>query len=116
LLAVAFGDLPLSSKMGAYFVFPEGPYLHRPGEILVVPLHQDREIGGFLFGLRGQFVFLNLFPGHAPPPIGAWIREFLPATLNAAALVYRPSSISVQVGDGTLDTIQIQWPPRHLVS
>ena len=110
LLAVAFGDLSLSAKMGAYFVFPRGSYVHRVGEIVVVPVHQSGAIGGFLFALRGQFVFLNLFPGHAPPPIDKWFPEFLPETSSAAALVYRPNAISVQVGGGAHNTIQLQWP------
>ncbi len=110
LLAVAFGDLSLSEKMGAYFVFPKGSYMHRVGEIAVVPVHKNGAIGGFLFALRGQFVFLNLFPGYAPPCIDKWFPALLPETSSAATLVYRPNEISVQVGCGSHNTFQIQWP------
>lgn len=109
LLAVAFGDLLFSAKMGIYFLIPRSSYVHRAGEILVVPLHRDGAIGGFLFGLRGQFVFLNLYPGHAPSTIGTLAPGLLPPPLDGAELVYRPNLLSLRIGDGDLRHIGIQW-------
>jgi hypothetical protein len=110
LLAVAYGDLPFSAKMGMYFLIPCGSYAHRDGEIVVVPIHRDGEIGGFLFGLRGQFVFLSLFPGHVPPNLGTLVPELFPAPLNVAEMIYRPRSISIQIECGIGYEIGIDWP------
>ncbi|TRO37533.1 hypothetical protein EQ831_16005 [Pseudomonas sp. ALS1279] len=110
LLAVAFGDEVLSEKMGAYFLFPNTQYAHRANEILISPISRDGYIGGYLFGLRGQFIFLNLYPGHAPPPIHEIAPNFLPEEIGTASLVYRPTSLKVNIKGCAEGTIQIQWP------
>lgn len=109
LIAVAFGNETLCAKMGAYFLFPVDKYLYRAGEIFVTPIQRDMEIGGFLFGLRGQFVFLNLFPGHAPPPIATLAPGIVPDQIGAAPLYYRPASFDILNAGGTMERIQLQW-------
>jgi hypothetical protein len=110
LLAVAFGDEILCAKMGVYFLFPTASYLHRANEIFVVPIHRDELIGGFVFGLRGQFIFLSLYPGHTPPPIHILAPGLLPEPICTALLIYRPSTISVQIESNVKNDIHIQWP------
>jgi len=109
LLAVAFGDAVLSAHMGAYFLFPTTQYLHRAGEILIVPIHRDGYIGGFVFGLRGQFIFLSLYPGHVPPPVYTLVPGLLPKPIGTAPLYYRPTSCNIHIAGGTEGQIQIQW-------
>ena len=109
LLAVAFGDEVLTAGMGAYFLFPEATYAHRANEILVVPMHRDGFIGGFVFGLRGQFVFLSLYPGHTPPSVHTLAPGLLPESIANAELHYRPTSFSVKVESGPPSTIHMQW-------
>lgn len=109
LLAVAFGDEMLCAKMGAYFLFPATQYEHRAKEILVVPVHRDGQIGGFVFGLRGQFIFLSLYPGHRPPSINTLVPGLLPESIGNASLQYRPASFRIRVADGTTGNIQLQW-------
>lgn len=87
LLAVAFGDEMLCAKMGAYFLFPANQYEHRAKEILVAPIHRDGKIGGFVFGLRGQFIFLNLYQGHRPPSMNALVPGLLPDSIGNASPV-----------------------------
>ncbi|MEL7941686.1 hypothetical protein [Pseudomonas delhiensis] len=110
LLAVAFGDEILSAKMGAYFLCPVTRYEHRVGEILVVPIHRAGQIGGFVFGLRGQYIFLSLFPGHIPPSVGVLAPGLLPEAVGAAPLHYRPESLRIQTACGAEGSIQLQWP------
>lgn len=110
LLAVAFGDEVLCAKMGAYFLFPVVPCVHRAGEILLVPVQKEGFIGGFIFGLRGQFVFLNLFPGHAPPQIHKLVPGLLPESIAMAPLCYRPTVFTVQSQDSNKREVHISWP------
>lgn len=110
LLAVAFGDEVLCAKMGANFLFPETQYKHRSSEILVVPIYRDGQIGGFVFGLRGQFIFLSLYPGHQPPSVDTLSPGLLPPPIGAATLHYRPASYRIQVAGGSEGLIQLQWP------
>lgn len=110
LLAVAFGNEVLSAKMGAYFLVPDRQYVYRANEILVSPISRDGCIGGFLFGLKGQFIFLNLYPGHAPPSIHAIAPKLLPEEIGTAQLVYRPESLKVHIEGCAEGEIQIQWP------
>lgn len=112
LLAVAFGDEVLCAKMGAYFLFPETQYVHRAGEILIVPISRDEFIGGYLFGLRGFFIFLSLYPGHTPPPIHTLAPGLLPEPIGSAPLYYRPTSLKVKIAGSNEGLIQIQWPHK----
>ncbi|WP_139826101.1 hypothetical protein [Derxia lacustris] len=109
LLAVAFGDEILCAKMGAYFLFPEKPYIYRAAEIFVVPLYRDGRIGGFVFGLRGQFILLSLYPGHIPPSIEALVPGLLPESIARAPLYYRPDSFGVCIENGVRGEIKMQW-------
>ena len=68
-------------------------------------------IGGFLFGLRGQFVFLSLNPGHAPPSMYSLMRDVLPMSISTASLCYRPASLSVEIEGGAKSDIHFAWPP-----
>ena len=112
LLAVAFGDLLFSACMGAYFLLPQQPYSHRAGEFLVTPIYRDGAIGGFVFGLRGQFVFLSLYPGHVPPAIGLLAPSLLPEPLGTATLVYRPHSLLLQIGSSAPINVQLEWATK----
>lgn len=109
LQAVAFGEQPFLASMGAYFLVPREPYAHRVGEILLVPIHRGGAIGGFLFGLRGQFVFLSLLPGDAPPSIGELVSGVLAPQLAAAPLLYRPRGVQVQTPGREAGEIDIRW-------
>lgn len=109
LLAVAFGELPLAHKMGAYFLFPNGPYAHRQEEISLIPLQQGNSIGGFLFGLRGQYVFLNLYAGHAPINLNEISENTLPKHIACASLIYRPRNIKVSMGEDPTRCIKMKW-------
>lgn len=109
LLAVAFGDAVLTAQMGAYFLFPVTQYLHHAGEILIVPIHRDGCIGGFVFGLRGQFIFLSLYPGHAPPPVHTLAPGLLPEPIGTAPLYYRPTTFNIHIAGGTEGQIHMQW-------
>ncbi len=109
LLAAAFGELSLSHKMGAYFLFPNGPYAHRQGEISLTPFQGEDNIGGFLFGLRGQYVFLNLYAGHAPPTLSEISGNTLPEHIACAKLIYRPENIKVIMGKDPARCIKMRW-------
>lgn len=109
LLAVAFGSEILCAKMGAYFIFPAGNYSYRPGEIMIVPIHRDGGIGGFVFGLRGQYVFLNIYPGYAPPPVGTLVPGLLPDPIGTAPLYYRPNFFSIENANKIKGEIKFNW-------
>lgn len=110
LINVAFGKLPFSAKMGAYFLFPAKETLHQPSEIIMIPLIKDGHIGGFYFELRSQGVFLNLFPGHAPPTLGAVASNLeLQQGLLDAELVYRPPNIATASNGMPLSMIRFNW-------
>lgn len=109
LLAVAFGEIPFTAKMGAYFIFPNNTYSHKPSEILITPIHRAGKIGGFLFGLRGQYIFLNIYPGHAPLPINTLAPGIFPSPFDVAEMTYRPSAITTQIDQRPLTTINIRW-------
>ncbi len=110
LIDVAFGKLPFSHQMGAYFLFPAEETLHQPSEIIMIPLIKDGHIGGFYFELRSQAVFLNLFPGHAPPTIGTVAARLeLQQALLDAELVYRPPSIATASNGMPLSRIRFKW-------
>lgn len=109
LTAVAFGDLPFSAMMGAYFLFPSGRCMHRVGEMSFAPLHRDGRISGFLFGLFGQYVFLNVFPGNTPPCISDLVPGLLPEPLGSAKLAYRPELILISSDNDEFRHIEIEW-------
>jgi len=67
LLAVAFGELPFSHKMGLYTLFPGECQRMKAGSFSVYPLRKNGSLGAFVFHVRGFDFLLNLFPGHAPP-------------------------------------------------
>lgn len=110
LIDVAFGKLPFDHQMGAYFLFPEKKTLHQRSEILMIPLIKDGHIGGFYFELRSQAVFLNLFPGHAPPTLGSVAAKLdLKQALLDAELVYRTPSIATASNGMPISWIRFQW-------
>lgn len=110
LIDVAFGKLPFSHKMGAYFLFPKKEKLHDPGAILSFPLAKDGCIGGFYFELRTQPIFLNLFPGHAPPALGEVAENLeLQRHLLDAELIYRPPNIVTSPREGQPSVIYFDW-------
>jgi len=67
LLAVIFGELKFSHKLGLYVLSPESQYKFEVGSFHVFPIVKDERIGGFVFHVRGVDFFLNLNPWHAPP-------------------------------------------------
>jgi hypothetical protein len=110
LIDVAFGKLPFSHQMGAYFLFPEKETLHSPSEIVMIPLIKDGHIGGFYFELRSQAVFLNLFPGHALPTLGAAAAQLdLQQALLHAELVYRPPQIAIAANGVPVSMVRFKW-------
>ena len=109
LLAVAFGDLSFSHNMGAYFFDCAAEYRYRAGEILMTPLLLETGIGGFLFGLRGAFVFLNLVPGDAPSNLLDIPSDVLPPPLNTSKLIFRPGSLTIR-GSNKESRINFAWP------
>ena len=110
LIDVAFGRIPFSHQMGVHFLFPEKEALHQPSEIVMIPLEKDGHIGGFYFELRSQAVFLNLFPGHAPPTLGAVAEKLeLQQVLLDAKLVYRPPNIATASNGIPVSMIRFKW-------
>lgn len=110
LLAVAFGEIPFTEKMGAYFLYPSGEYIVKAGSISIMPVHKYGEIGGFLFHLRGVDVFLALYPGHAPPRLGSLGVTAIPKHLLEADIQYRPPSILTTTNGSLPIIIQFDWP------
>ena len=108
LLAVVFGDLDFTHKMGAYFLFPRCSFEYRAGEISIVPIHKNGEVGGFLFSLRGIFVLLSLCPGHDPPPLQELGIE-VATHLAGVKPMYRCGSIIVSNSEGSEDRISFDW-------
>lgn len=109
LLAVVFGDIPFSHKMGAYFFFPRGEYRIRQGQILTVPIIKNSEIGGFYFHFRGLDVFLSLFPGHSPSPLCEMGVTGIADYILTADLQYRSSSLLVRNEGSTTAQVQFNW-------
>jgi len=69
LLAVIFGELKLTNEMGLYFLFPKGEYKFKVGSFHMYPVVKDKEIGAFVFHIRGLDFLLNLLPGYPPPSL-----------------------------------------------
>lgn len=109
LLEAVFGERALDHGMGAYFLFPAGEYRFRWGEILVIPIRKNGQIGGVYFNLRGFHVFLSLFPGDSAPPLGQLGKIALPNHVLEAKLIYRPSSVVISRKNGTHSTISFGW-------
>lgn len=109
LLAVVFGDIPFSHKMGAYFIYPKGEYLVRKGEISLVPVIKSGEIGGFYFHLRGLDIFLSLFPGHAPPSLEEIGVTGFPDHILHAELQYRSSSLILRNEGAASTQVRFAW-------
>lgn len=93
LLAIVFGDIRFTHKMGAYFLYPAEECQIKRGEISVVPIHKNEEIGGIYFHLRGIDVFLSLFPGHSPSKLRDLGFTTIPTHILDATMQYRPESI-----------------------
>lgn len=110
LIDVALGRIQFIHQMGAHFLFPEKETQHHPGQIVTIPLLKDDLIGGFYFELRSQAVFLNLFPGHAPPTLGTVSNDLpLQKELLDAKLVYRPPSIATAANGMPVGMIWFNW-------
>lgn len=69
LLAVLFGELDLTHKMGLYFLFPKEEYKFKAGSISMYPVIKDKIIGAFVFHIRGLDFVLSLVPGHELPSL-----------------------------------------------
>jgi hypothetical protein len=110
LLAVAFGDLAFSHKIGAYFLVPSEKFMFRKGEITITPVHKDRKIGGVYFHLRGVDVFLSLYPGHAPLSLRRIGVSGLPAPILDAIPHYRSQSIALSTNNEAHQKISFSWP------
>ena len=110
LIDVAFGKIPFTDQMGAHFLFPEKETLHNPREIVTIPLVKNDHIGGFYFELRSQAIFLNLFPGHAPPTLGTVAESLeLQQDLLNAKLVYRPPTIATASKCMPISMVRFKW-------
>lgn len=110
LIDVAFGKLPFSHKMGAHFLVPKKETFHDLGAILTFPLIKDGYIGGVYFELRTQPIFLNLFPGHAPPTLGEVAESLsLQNHLLDAELIYRPPIIATTPRGVAASMIYFDW-------
>ena len=109
LLDVLFRGVELTMKLGAYFVFPRGRVVYKAGEICFAPIFRDGEIGGALFGLRGQFIFLNLLPGHAPASLGAICPNAIDRAFWDSDLVYRPRELLMINENSERSVVEFQW-------
>lgn len=109
LLESVFGDRVLEYKMGTYVLLPRKHYFFRKGEIAIVPVHKEGEIGGLYFNLRGVHFFLSLLPGHAPPSLREVGIVALPDHVLDAVPVYRPRSIVIPKQNGIVSTITLGW-------
>ncbi len=110
LIDVAFGRRSFSHLMGVHFLLPDKATSHSPSEIIMFPLIKDGNIGGFYFELRSQPVFLNLFPGHAPPTLGAVAEKLgLQQALLDAKMVYRPPQIATISNSMPTSLIKLKW-------
>ena len=69
LLQVVYGNLPFAHKMGLYTFCYETIEKFKVGTISITPIHQNNQIGGFVFHIRGFDFFLSLYPGHTPPKL-----------------------------------------------
>jgi len=112
LLAVVFGGLAFSHRMGAYFLIPACDFKFRSGEITVIPIHKDGQIGGFYFHLRGVDLFLSLLPGSHPPTLRELGPTSLPQHILDAEPHYRSSSIITSTNDGPPLQIRFSWPQQ----
>lgn len=112
LLHLAFGRVQFTHQMGAYFLFPEGTFWHRQGEIIVVPIIKNGEIGGVYFHLRGFDVFLSLFPGHHPSTLSelGLTSERIPEHALTAVPRYRPPSLVTTRASDPSRTVRFRWP------
>jgi hypothetical protein len=109
LLEVVFGRQPFVCSMGAYFLYPEGEFRHREGEIIVAPIRKSDEIGGVYFHLRGLDVFLSLLPGHTLTTLGDIDLTLLPEHVLRAKLEYRSRVLLTRVKDSPERTIRFHW-------
>ncbi len=109
LLAVVFGNILFTHKMGAYFLYPSSEYIIQKGKISIMPIYKGGQIGGFYFHLRGIDVFLSLYPGHAPLRLGELGITVLPKHLLNADVCYRPYSIITTTNRGPSTVIRFNW-------
>lgn len=109
LVDVALGRAEFSHLLGAHFLIPKEESQHSPTEIVVMPVVRADVIGGVYFELRSQPVFLNLFPGSAPPTLGSIADLALPQVLLDAPLVYRPEMIATAVEDRPTGLVRFRW-------
>jgi hypothetical protein len=113
LVAAAFGDLPLSHKMGLYAIVQEGSNVPSTSEIVMVPIVRDRIVGGWYFGIYGVDFFLSLFPlgdGIGPPKnLRSIVVTDLPDHVIEGQLHYRVSAISVRGGQSEPRSLHLSW-------
>jgi len=112
LLAVVFGELNFSHKMGLYCLYPKNQFRFKAGSFHMFPIVKNKMIGAFVFHVRGIDFLLNLFPDHAPPPLRQLgINE---ATgdhdyILDAEPIYRSSSMAVTNGNNDPYSIYFKW-------
>lgn len=98
LLAVVFGELQFTHQMGLYVIGNSAPISLTAGQITIIPVHRDGNIGGFYFHIRGLNVFLSLYPSHPVPSLKSlgMTEEvgFFKGLLDSVP-VYRPAYITV---------------------
>lgn len=112
LLAIVFGELNFSHKMGLYFLYPKNQYKLKAGSFHVYPIIKENVIGAFVFHIRGMDFLLNLYPNHAPPSLrNLGIRELTGVHnyILDAELVYRSSSTVIINENNEQCSIYFKW-------
>ncbi|WP_157726503.1 hypothetical protein [Imhoffiella purpurea] len=91
----------------------------RVGSISFTPIHIDKQIGGFLFHIRGLDFFLSLYPGHALPTLntlGIGDDGKVPKHIASATPEYRKNTVSVINEHGERSDIKFNWRKETAVS
>lgn len=112
ILAVIFGELNLTHQMGLYLIPNMVQIKHKIGQILVIPIHKNDEIGGFYFHIRGFNFFLSLYRGHAAPNLrsmGLEESSSFPSELLESKPVYRCQILDVVDENEGLKKIIFRW-------
>lgn len=110
LLDVVFGRKPFAEFMGAYFLYPNGEFHYRLGEITIVAVTKDHKLAGVYFHLRGFDLFLSLYAGYPPPRLGELGITSLPEHILTAQLQYRSRALRTRLTGGIERSILFGWP------
>lgn len=112
LLAVVFGELNFTHKMGLYFLYPNNQYRFKAGSFHVFPVIKNNMIGAFVFHVRGIDFLLNLFPSYAPPSLrslGINVATGDYDYILDAEPIYRGSSMTVINENNVQQSIYFKW-------